>query len=259
MLGKKLFKAEAGGALPSSSSSGLALLVKENDLQGLEQALAASSSAALQRESGLLALACAFNHADVAKLLLAKGANPNEPNEKGLYPLHLAAKRGNPALVRSLLKHGADPNLQSKNKKKLADSMDPSMGTYPLLLAAEQGHTEVVEVLLHPLAEGEREEEHAKVVAADVNVRNQFYNNTALGIAARTGNLALVQLLVEQQGIDLDKQNRSLSTPLHEAAAAGHADIVKILLERGADTTKLNGLRKTAKQVASPAMQALFP
>ncbi|KAL6078192.1 Tetratricopeptide repeat, ankyrin repeat and coiled-coil containing 1a [Balamuthia mandrillaris] len=219
MLGKKLFKAEAGGALPSSSSSGLALFVKENDVQGLEQALAASSSAALQRESGLLALACAFNHADVAKLLLAKGANPNEPNEKGLYPLHLAAKRGNPAL----------------------------------------GHTEVVEVLLHPLAEGETEEELAKVVAADVNVRNQFYNNTALGIAARTGNLALVQLLVGQQGIDLDKQNRSLSTPLHEAAAAGHADIVKILLERGADTTKLNGLRKTAKQVASPAIQALFP
>jgi ankyrin repeat protein len=53
------------------------------------------------------------NHEDVARALLAVGVNPNEPgDDRGILPLNTAAYRGNPEMVRILLKEGANPNLE---------------------------------------------------------------------------------------------------------------------------------------------------
>ena len=64
---------------------------------------AVRSFTALHRaaDSGNLAL---------AELLLASGAQVNEPTNSGLTPLHVAVLNDRPALVELLLRHGADPN-----------------------------------------------------------------------------------------------------------------------------------------------------
>ena len=53
--------------------------------------------------------AAAGRHADVARLLLEHGADPNARQGSGWTPLHSAAHNGDPDTVVLLLAHGADP------------------------------------------------------------------------------------------------------------------------------------------------------
>jgi ankyrin repeat protein len=53
--------------------------------------------------------AAAGRHADVARLLLEGGADPDARQGSGWTPLHSAAHNGDPDMVVLLLAHGADP------------------------------------------------------------------------------------------------------------------------------------------------------
>ncbi|MCI4371987.1 MAG: ankyrin repeat domain-containing protein [Thermoplasmata archaeon] len=75
------------------------------------------------------------DHAEVVRVLLAAGGNPNVRSEANYTPLHKAAAHGNPEIVRLLLDHGADP-------KAIRDG-----GNTPLADAKENGHSAVVELL----------------------------------------------------------------------------------------------------------------
>jgi len=55
-----------------------------------------------------LTVACAWDNAACALLLLAHGANVNHVNGNGYTPLRQACLFGNSACVRVLLEHGAD-------------------------------------------------------------------------------------------------------------------------------------------------------
>lgn len=55
--------------------------------------------------------ACSRGHLEIAKLLLAYGANVSESANGGIRPLHEAAENGATELVRLLLSYGADPLL----------------------------------------------------------------------------------------------------------------------------------------------------
>jgi len=66
----------------------------------------------------------------------------------------------------------------------------------------------------------------------------------ALRFAARYGKADLVPMLVEK-GANPKKADADGVTPLHEAAQAGHADVVKALLDRGADPKARDALGKT--------------
>lgn len=57
--------------------------------------------------------------------------------------------------------------------------------------------------------------------------------NTALMLACCGGHEDIVKLLIEA-GADLELQNESGHTPLMEAASGGHVGVAKILLENGA-------------------------
>jgi len=57
---------------------------------------------------------------------------------------------------------------------------------------------------------------------------------TALHIAARSGNQAVLQLLIDRGVNNLEQQNDDLQTPLHVAVAEGNYSAVRFLLEKGA-------------------------
>lgn len=73
----------------------------------------------------------------------------------------------------------------------------------------------------------------------------------SLSQAARTGNIAAVEQHIEA-GSDLNVENEfDGCTPVILAAACGHTDVVRKLVEAGADLTKTNNQQHTALHAAS--------
>lgn len=81
-----------------------------------------------------LMIAVFLRENDIAKKLIAHGANVNNP--KNWSPLHYAASAGNTEMAELLLKKGADVNARTLR------------GITPLYMAAREGHTETVKLLL---------------------------------------------------------------------------------------------------------------
>ena len=67
---------------------------------------------------------------------------------------------------------------------------------------------------------------------------------TALWVAAAKGHFDVVRLLIEQSA-EVDGRTSKNSTPLRAAASIGHLDIVRCLVENGADVNARNNFNST--------------
>lgn len=68
----------------------------------------------MEEGDSLLALACSSGYFELARVLLAMGANVDDRGSKGdLTPLMDAASQGHVEIVKLLINHGADVNAQS--------------------------------------------------------------------------------------------------------------------------------------------------
>ena len=177
------------------------------------------------RSSSSLHRAIAFNHVDVARILLD---NPNidlnilDTSRNDQTPLMLAASFQLSRIVPMLLhKPGLDINLQS--------GLDESTA---LTLAASSGDAQIVrQILSHP--------------NIDVNKRNRWC--TPLAQAAKYGSLSAVEALIDH-GADPDIQegaDNASGTPLNRAIDYGYVSIVRLLLQRGANPKVLDTHNRT--------------
>jgi ankyrin repeat protein len=181
------------------------------------------------------------NAVEVAKLLLAHGADPNAT----------ASLYGGECGVMSMLvssSHPAQAGVQIGLIETLADfgaSVEP-LGTgnwhSPLVTALVFGFQSAAEALLRrgarltslPAAAGlgRLPESRQFLPAADAGERH-----VALALAAQLGQAEVVKLLLDA-GEDPKRFNppgtHQHSTPLHQAALAGHESVVRLLVERGA-------------------------
>ena len=161
-----------------------------------------------------------YGHTDLVKLLMDRGADPNEADKSGTTPLHWAAKSGRACLVKLLIERGADP-----------DKKDDT-GKTPLFKAVEynqfERHTEATDSVRILLDGG-----------ADPNVH--AWDPTPLHRAAEFGRKDLVKLLLER-GADPNETDGVGSTLLHWAAQFGKADLVRLLMKKGADELPLRHL-----------------
>ncbi|XP_041932384.1 transient receptor potential cation channel, subfamily N, member 1 [Alosa sapidissima] len=191
-----------------------------------------------------LHLAAENGHEDIADLLLSHKAFVNAKTKLGLTPLHLAAQNGSTRLVRLLVEtHVASTDALSLNKqtplhlaamsgqldvcssllKLRADITATDIhGQTPLHLAAENDHSEVVQLFL----------KHRPELATLANVEGA----TCTHIAAAKGSVAVIRELLKfnQGGVSTLHNKANGSCPLHLAAAGGHTEVVKVLLEAGA-------------------------
>ena len=85
-----------------------------------------------------LGLACFFGHAEAAEYLMKAGAQINAAsnNELTVTPLQSAVAGGHTAIVRMLLKNGAQPNVRERG------------GFTPLHAAAQNGDLESIQLLI---------------------------------------------------------------------------------------------------------------
>ena len=106
--------------------------------------------------------------ARVKRLVEMQGADVNEIDNRGIWPLLAAASDGNTAMVRLLLKLKADPNLHDQyNYSALHE-------------AASLGFRDVIEILIE--------------AKADINARD-INDITPLGYAVRSPSLEAAELL----------------------------------------------------------------
>jgi ankyrin repeat protein len=194
----------------------------------------------------------ALDSADLVKLLLERGANPNAqlsanpPGWKGdaiaaqntfgnvvgagTTPFLRAAKNADLALMRLLVEKGADTSLATRNKT-----------TALMALVGGLGRKYGADLKVSP-AEEKNALEAAKLVldlGADVNAANEA-GQTSLHAAAAIGANGVVRFLVER-GARLDAKTRQGRTPVDEALRGvpnvdgapgeGHEDTAALLRE----------------------------
>ena len=215
-----------------------------------------------------LYLAAKGGHADVVAALLTAGADANAATSNGTTPLMIAAAAGDTRSITSLVENGAEIN-----------ATDTTKGETPLMFAAGFNRVDAVKLLL---AKGADHKATTKVVdlfaltapeeeamqrgtggnstrpqaarAADIAgaTRAYRYNEligsqgglSALLFAARQGYTDVVKALLDG-GADINQVNAGDKTsPLLMAIINGHFDLAMMLIERGADvnTAAFNGV-----------------
>ncbi len=151
-----------------------------------------------------------IDNAGAVSDLLARGFDPNSPDEKGQTGLHLAVRDGSPKVAAVLLSHPAlrvdAPNANDETA---------------LMLAALRGHVESAQRLLDR--------------GAAVNRPGW----APLHYAATGPEPRLVALLLER-GAQVDAPSPNGSTALMMAARYGSDDSAAMLLAKGASTSVRN-------------------
>lgn len=151
-----------------------------------------------------------FGHDEVVNVLVKAGANPDLINEYGRTALHIACEKeeAKASTVMSLLR--AKPSLIIKN----------DLWETPVFNALLEGRDDFVEILLR--------------YAMDLKISKAYYElvyNIFRG--DDTAALSIIQKLK-----DVDFKNHGGESPLHFAVVKNRIEVVKKLLQRGANPNK---------------------
>ncbi len=180
----------------------------------------------LQASDKDAALLVAAERGDAATVqsLLRQGARLTARTSQGWSPLILAVKRGDVEMTKRLVEAGADVNDRSQGK----------IGSTVLCWAGSTGNLKLIEFLL--------------VRGADVNGRSHD-GNFPLFYAAANNDLPLARLLLAKDArvnqFGTRSQNGILCTPLCGAALHGHFEMMELLLAHGADLERRDNTAAT--------------
>ena len=229
--------ADAGADVNAQDEDGetpLHYAIRRNQPAAAEFLLEQDADTELRNAYGrtpLLLVARETGKVEMARLLIAAGADVNTMDRFGAPPLGLAAWRGFLGLVNLFLDEGAKlPPADSWDAKGLA------------MLSAEKG----LERLFLLCADS----------GVDLSIRNDR-GGSLLHSASQGGSELIVARMLDM-GFEVNERDRYGRVPLHYAAEMGRAAVAQTLLDRGAelDARSLSGVSpyNTAEAVGREAM-----
>jgi ankyrin repeat protein len=148
--------------------------------------------------------------AALVKTLLQRKANPNEKEADGTTALHWAVYFDRKDIAEALLRGGADVNAET------------DLGVTPLWIAADNASDQMIATLLKG--------------GADPN-RALMSGETVLMAASRSGSLEAVRLLLSRNADPAPKETWRQQTALMWAIAHGHSEIARLLIDVKSDVT----------------------
>ncbi len=181
--------------------------------------------------------------ASIVRLLIDSGADPFSAHEKGKDgPLHFAAKHGHIEVVSLLLEKGIDVNLKGSygyTALHHAAYYGRSLDLVNVLLEGGAHVNAIVERSTTPLfkhiSSGVENVEIARLlIDKGAELKEEGYGG-ALYWAARCGKRKIVEFLIDR-GLDVNSRDyKNEEEAVMGAMKNKHYNIVKILLEHGAD------------------------
>ena len=168
-------------------------------------------------------------NAEMVKLLLKHGVNPDCKDPSGYPPLYHVATNKNTAVAQALIDNGATINV----KEFTIES--------PLRNAVKNNNEELVKLLLEK--------------GAEVNIK-EYFGISLLHSAILVGNNTIAKWLMKK-GANVNSRNGSLS-PLQMALQQDNIDIAEELIRRGADVNHLNHERHSLLYHAAKKQNSFF-
>ncbi|MBD2462459.1 ankyrin repeat domain-containing protein [Oscillatoria sp. FACHB-1407] len=219
-----LLKGVADAIAQSSDQKTALLYATDNGHTGIVQALLdAGADVAIADKQGRTArdIAIQQGFTAIVRLLEQAGNQALEDSPQFTDAFLLgAAKQGNLEDLRSALQAGVSPNAV-----ELQERRNPRYKT-ALMFAAERGHLEAVRILVEAGAETNLSDRPGKKLG-----------KTPLMYAAEAGHANIVRLLLEA-GATVDAQDKRGETALFLAVQQNCVEVVRVLLEYGADPHK---------------------
>ncbi len=206
----------------------------------VEALLAYGSSMETKTQAGWTALleACLQpGDANLATLLLERGADPNHASDSGITPLMFAARAGGLGTMELLVAQGADPDARARD------------GSSALWLATEAAQPEAIGML--------------GKLGADLELRHGKTRRSALHRAVRKERWEVAQALLEA-GAQVDARDKNERTALMFVAESGDLQGLALLLAHSPDlelsaggrTALYRALRSERLELASALLDA---
>jgi uncharacterized protein len=244
--------------LPRGSWTALMYAGRQGSIDAARVLAEAHAGLNLTDPDGATALVIAIinGHYDLANMLIEKGADPNVADETGMAALYAAVDmhtlgpmQGRPGpkladeisgldLVKSLLAHGANPNLRLKKPiiGRHHGSGDSSLGegTTALMRAAKANDVDVMKALLEGGANPFLTQADHTTVLMIAAAGGAVFGGYAQALpVTEEGAIQAIQLCIDR-GVDVNAFNNNGLTAMHRAAARGANKIVQYLAEQGA-------------------------
>lgn len=215
-------------------------------------------------------------HLEAAELLLAYQGDETlvaYQDSYGNSALHLAAKKGDRAMVELLVAYwpdvldlGNDAQIDPDNPPDREASIPNNEGKTPRELAQDNGHTEIAEALNGEKAFARNAELHGAIYDSDdpdwvktilnegasIETRSNLIANTPLHTAVLSKRTAVAQFLLGK-GASTEARNALGDTPLHSAARMANANMTAMLLSAKAEVNVRNIYGRTPLHLATSA------
>ena len=250
--------------IPKGGSTPLLFAARSGDVESARLLIAAGAKVNEAAPDGNtpLVVAAYSGHGPLAEFLLDKDASPNAAGA-GYAAIHAAVLRGDLALVKALLAHGANPNAPITKGTPIRRASqdfalpDTEIGATPFILAAKFVEPEIMQALADAGANASlsmRDGTTALMAAAGLGWRAGETRRGALFAMVpppdddRALECAKIAL---RAGANINAANENGDTALHGAASEGYRNIVELLVNQGAALNAQNKKGQTPLTLAT--------
>ena len=259
--------AEGAADLPLGGFTPLLFAARQGSVASARLLLDAGADVDEAAPDGASALVVASfsGHGELAAFLLRRGAEPNAAGA-GYAALHTAVLRADAPLVRTLIAHGADPDVRLTRGSRVPRAthwwvLPGSLaGATPFLLAAKYADVGIMRILAEagadpfvPLRDGTT----PLMIAAGARWSNGEIDRHTRRVppevaealhADEQPNLEATRLALEL-GADVSVRNEAGDTALHSAVYKAWPAVVRLLVDHGGDLDAANAAERTPRQM----------